>query len=168
MSRFPTNWLRLWSLLTFWGVVAACRMPVPTPIGEVVWTRYQQEKKLTREEAIARHNYCPTSGCIIRLEDVQVRPTIARPGDTLVLTTTYTVLTAEDTPIPISITREIFHQGKSLGQTKAVVTRTLNGTWTQTMDFPLARDAIPGIYTLVTRIDSGYGRDEKSVQFAVR
>jgi len=49
-----------------------------------------------------------------------------------------------------------------------VVTRTLNGTWTQTMDFPLARDAIPGIYTLVTRIDSGYGRDEKSVQFAVR
>ncbi len=153
--------------LTLSGL-AACYRPVQTPIGEVVWTRYQQEKRLTREEAVARHNYCPTSGCIIRLEEVQIKPSIARPGDTLALTTTYTVLTAEDTPIPISLTREIFYRGKSLGQTKAVVTRTLNGTWTQTVDFPLAADAAPGVYTLVTRIDSGYGRDEKSVEFAVR
>lgn len=164
LHRLP---LLLCSWLTLSGL-AGCYAPVQTPIGEVVWTRYQQEKRMTREEAIARHNYCPSSGCIIRLEDVQVRPAAARPGDTMLLTTTYTILTPEDLPIPISITREIFFQGKSLGQTKAVITRNPNGTWTQTIDFPLARDAVPGIYTLVTRIDSGYGRDEKSVQFAVR
>lgn len=165
--KFHRTWLILWGLLTIFGL-AACGGGVRTPIGDVVWTRYQQERKLTREEVIARHNYCPTSGCIIRLEDVHVRPSSTRPGDTLTLTTTYTILTAEDTPIPVAVTREIFYQGKSLGQTRAVNTRNLNGTWTQKVDFPLAADATPGIYTLVTRINTGYGADEKSVQFAVR
>ncbi len=148
--------------------LAAYAQGVKTPLGDFRWTRYQEEKKMTREEAVAKYNYCPTGGCVIRLEEVQVRPSSARPGDTLTLTTTYTILTAEDTPIPISITREMFYQGKSLGVTKAIDTRNLNGTWTQKVDFPLASNATPGIYTLVTRINTGYGRDEKSVQFSVQ
>lgn len=141
---------------------------VRTPLGDFRWDRYQEEKKFTREQAVAKHNYCPTSGCVIRLDDVQVLPSSARPGDTMTLSTTYTLLTAEDTPIPVSLTREMFYQGKSLGITKALQTRNLNGTWTQKVEFPLAKDATAGIYTLVTRINTGYGRDEKSVQFAVQ
>lgn len=141
---------------------------VRTPLGDFRWNRYQEEKQMTREEAVARYNYCPTGGCIIRIEDVQISPTTARPGYTLSLTTTYTLLTATDTPIPVSLTREIFYQGKSLGQTKLLSTRNLNGTWTQRIYFPVARDATPGFYTLVTRISTGYGSDEKSVEFTVR
>jgi hypothetical protein len=155
--------------LAFFGLLGlSVSAQVRTPLGDFIWNRYQEEKQMTREEAVARYNYCPTSGCVIRFEDVQVSPASARPGDTLSLTTTYTLLTATDTPIPVSITREIFYQGKSLGQTKVLSTRNLNGTWTQKVDFPVARDATPGVYTLVSRISTGYGSDEKSAQFTVR
>jgi hypothetical protein len=150
------------------GLLALFCLTAYAQFGDFRWTRYQEEKKRTREEAVAKYNYCPTGGCVIRLEEVHVRPSSARPGDTMTLTTTYTLLTATDTPIPVSITREMFYQGKSLGQTKALSTRNLNGTWTQKVEFPLASDSTPGIYTLVTRINTGYGRDEKSVQFAVQ
>ncbi len=166
MSRISRISLIGLGLLALFSLTASAQ--VRTPLGDFRWDRYQEEKKLTREQAVARHNYCPTSGCVIRLDDVQVQPSTARPGATLTLTTTYTLLTAEDTPIPVSITREMFYQGKSLGVTKALQTRNLNGTWTQKLDLPLARDATPGIYTLVTRINTGYGRDEKTVQFAVQ
>jgi hypothetical protein len=149
-------------------LVLSVSAQIPTPLGDFKWNRYQEEKNMTREEAVAKYNYCPTGGCVIRFEDVQVSPASAHPGDTLTLTTTYTLLTATDTPIPVSITREIFYQGKSLGQTKLLSTRNLNGTWTQRVEFPVARDASPGIYTLVSRINTGYGSDEKSVQFAVQ
>lgn len=166
MTRIPRISLFSLSLLALFCLSASAQ--VRTPLGDFRWTRYQEEKKLTREQAVAKHNYCPTSGCVIRLDDVQVRPSSTRPGDTLTLTTTYTLLTAEDTPIPVTITREIFYQGKSLGVTKALQTRNLNGAWTQKVEFPLVKDATPGIYTLVTRINTGYGRDEKSVQFTVQ
>jgi hypothetical protein len=166
MTRIPRISLLSLSLVALFCLTASAQ--VRTPLGDFRWDRYQEEKKLTREQAVAKHNYCPTSGCVIRLDEIQLSPSSARRGDTMILTTTYTLLTAEDTPIPISITREMFYQGKSLGVTKALQTRNLNGTWTQKIEFPLAKDATPGIYTLVTRINTGYGRDEKSVQFAVQ
>jgi hypothetical protein len=158
----------LFSLILLVQFCLSASAQVRTPLGDFRWTRYQEERKLTREQAVAKDNYCPTSGCVIRLDDVQIRPFSARPGATLTLTTTYTLLTAEDTPIPVSITREMFYQGQSLGVTKALQTRNLNGTWTNQVEFPLAKDATPGTYTLVTRINTGYGRDEKTVQFAVQ
>lgn len=167
MTRIHRICLFSLSLLAFLCLTAYAA-GLKTPFGNFVWTRYQQEKKMTREETVAKYNYCPTSGCIIRLEDLQVRPASAKVGETLTLTTRYTILTAEDTPIPLSISRELFYQGRSLGVTKAIQTRNLNGTWTQTADFSLPKDITPGIYTLVTRISTGYGNDEKSVQFSVQ
>ena len=47
-----------------------------------------------------------------------MRPSRAHKGDTLTLTTVYTILTPEQQALPVTITREIFFQGKVLGQTK--------------------------------------------------
>ena len=166
MTRICRTSLLVVSLLGLFCLAGYAQLR--TPLGDFRWDRYQEEKKMTREQAVAKYNYCPTGGCVIRLEEVQVRPSSARPGETLSLITTYTLLTASDTAIPVSITREVFYQGKSLGQTKVLSTRNLNGTWTQKVDFPVAKDATPGIYTVVTRINTGYGRDEKTVQFSVQ
>lgn len=166
MTRVRRIALLSLSVLAFFCLGAFAQ--VRTPLGDFRWDRYQEERKMSREQAVARNNYCPTSGCVIRLEEIQVQPSSARPGAILTLTTTYTLLTAEDTPIPVTFTREIVYQGKSLGVTKALQTRNLNGTWTQTTDIPLAKDATPGLYALVTRLTTGYGRDEKTVQFVVQ
>lgn len=132
------------------------------------WGAGREDMQLSREDAIARYNYCPTGGCVVRLESVEVKPSRAFKGETLTLATTYTILTPEQLAIPISISREVFFQGKSLGRTKDYDARNFNGTWTQRADFPLPANAAPGIYSIVTRVNTAYGSDQKTLEFSVQ
>jgi len=141
--------------------------PSQKPGRGIVWDRWQTQKRQAREEVVARYNYCPTGGCVIRLENVQINPVRASKGDTLTLTTTYTILTPENVPIPLTISRELFYQGKSLGRVQAMNADNKNGTYVQNIDFTLPADAAPGTYTVVTRVTTGYGMDEKSLEFKV-
>jgi len=138
------------------------------PTGEPFWTdRYRQELRRSREDAISRYNYCPTSGCVVRLESVDLKPKQVMRGQSIRLTTTYTLLTASDVAIPVRFSREIIFQGQPLGKTISGNTRNHNGTWSQDTDFVLPADAAKGTYFLRTKITTAYGSDEKTVQFTV-
>jgi hypothetical protein len=135
------------------------------PFGFFGTTREQY--RLNRENLIAREGYCPTGGCVLRLDSVEIKPNRARRGDTLLLSTTYTILTPEEVALPVAITREIFYQGKSLGRTKSIETRRENGTWTQEINFTLPATAAPGTYSLVTLVTTGYGTAQDTANFQV-
>jgi len=170
MDKSPPRCLIISLLLI---IMATWHLPAPAleiPLNGKSWALWgssRETRRLGREDAVARENYCPTGGCVIRLDRVSVKPLRARPGDTLVLSTSYTLLTPEQIAIPVAITREIFFQGKSLGKTKSTDTRTLNGSFDQEIDFKLPANAAPGNYTLVTVISTGYGQDQKTVDFRV-
>ena len=127
----------------------------------------REESRLGREDIIAREGYCPTGGCVLRLDKVDVRPNRARKGATLQLSTTYTILTPEQVALPVAITREIFYREKSLGRTKSIESRVYNGTRTQEIDFTLPANAPPGIYQLITKISTGYGTAHDRTDFQV-
>jgi len=131
------------------------------------WGASREESRQGREQIIAREGYCPTGGCVLRLDRVEIKPNQARKGANLLLSTTYTILTPEQIALPVAITREIFFHGKSLGKTKSIETRRYNGTWTQEINFTLPADAAPGFYRLVTRISTGYGTAQDSTDFQV-
>ena len=131
------------------------------------WGTSREDSRMGREDIIAREGYCPTGGCVLRLDGVEVKPNRARPGATLHLSTTYTILTPEQVGIPVSITREIFYQEKSLGRTKNIESRRYNGTWTQEIDFTLPANAAPGPYQLITKITTGYGTAQDRTDFRV-
>jgi hypothetical protein len=131
------------------------------------WGNAREDSRMNREDIIAREGYCPTGGCVLRLDSIEVKPNQARRGDTLLLSTTYTILTPEQVALPVAITREIFYQGKSLGRTKSIETRRYNGTWNQEINFTLPASAAPGIYTLTTLITTGYGTAQDTTQFQV-
>ena len=141
--------------------------PTKQPAGGIVWDRFQTQKIQEREAAVAKHNYCPTGGCVIRLEEVELKPVRVLRGDTLTLTTKYTILTPENVPIPITISRELVYKGKSLGRVKGMNSNNTNGTYVQSLDFTIPADAEPGVYTLVTRVSTGFGMGEKSLEFLV-
>ena len=101
----------------------------------------REESRLGREDIIAREGYCPTGGCVLRLDKVEVKPNRARKGGTVMLSTTYTILTPEQVSLPVAITREIFYQGKSLGRTKSMESRVYNGTRTQ--EIPISPCRLP-------------------------
>jgi hypothetical protein len=127
----------------------------------------REQSRLNREDVIAREGYCPTGGCVLRLDRVTVKPNVAHRGETLLLSTVYTILTPEQVALPVAINREIFYQGKSLGKTKSLETRRLNGTWTQKINFTLPPNAAPGVYKLVTLITTGYGTAQDTTEFQV-
>ncbi|MCL4502539.1 MAG: hypothetical protein M1438_11930 [Deltaproteobacteria bacterium] len=161
------------SLLILLGLLYAASeasAQIKTPLGEYTWGYFggsRESQGLSREEVIVREGSCPTGGCVLKLDEVEVRPDRARKGDTLVLSTVYTILTPEQIAIPVSITREIFFQGKLLGQTKSMDTGKLNGSWTQEINFTLPADALPGLYTLRTKVTTGYNSAQKDVTFEV-
>lgn len=132
-----------------------------------LWGSTRETRRLDREATVARENYCPTGGCVIRLDRVNVIPLRARPGETLLLTTAYTLLTPEQIAIPVSITREIFFQGHSLGKTKSMDSRNYNGSFDQEVNFKLPNDAAAGVYTLVTVVSTAYGQDRRTIEFRV-
>jgi hypothetical protein len=143
---------------------------VKTPLGDFTWGNFGGSREslgMSREDVIVREGSCPTGGCVLKLDRVEVSPSRAHPGDTLKLTTTYTILTPEQQAIPVSITREMLFKGKVLGQTKNLDSGKLNGSWTQEIDFTLPADARPGVYTLRTKVTTGYGDRQQDVTFEV-
>lgn len=131
------------------------------------WGTYNDIMRADRETAAAQKNYCPTGGCVVRLDKVAITPNRIQRGRFANLTLTYTILTAEDIGIPVTISREIFFQGKSLGKTSSRNLRTPNGTFDQELAFSLPENSAPGQYTLKTRISTGFAQDEKSIDFTV-
>ena len=132
-----------------------------------LWGSTRETSRLGREQTVAKEGYCPTGGCVIRLDRISVTPPQARAGDTLLLTTSYTLLTPEKIDIPITITREIFFQGKSLGRTKSMDSRQRNGSFDQEVNFQLPANAARGTYNLATTISTGFGQSQKTVEFQV-
>ncbi|MCX5889379.1 MAG: hypothetical protein NTY36_07990 [Deltaproteobacteria bacterium] len=140
------------------------------PLGEYTWGYFggsRESQGMSREDVIVREGSCPTGGCVLKLDQVEVRPSRAHKGDTLNLTTVYTILTPEQVALPVTITRVILFQGKVLGQTKSMDSGRLNGSWTQGIDFTLPADARPGVYTLRTKVSTGYNAAQKDVTFEV-
>ena len=162
-----------WSISLFLIILALWTVPGPAlelPLNGkswALWGNTRETGRMGREATVARENYCPTGGCVIRLDRVSVNPLQARPGDTLLLSTSYTLLTPEQIAIPVTITREIFFQDRSLGKTKSMDSRNLNGTFDQEVNFQLPANAAKGTYTLVTIVSTGYGQDQKRVEFRV-
>ena len=42
------------------------------------WGTSREESRLGREDIIAREGYCPSGGCVLRLDKVEVKPNRAR------------------------------------------------------------------------------------------
>ncbi len=174
-NRRSLVWLGLAGLigLTLFGITQAGAQTklLDRSWGDYTWGAYggdREASRLGREEIVARENYCSTSGCVLRLDGVEVRPDKAKAGQAMVLATTYTIMTPDAVAIPVAITRDISFQGKSLGRTKSMESRKLNGTWLQEVDFTLPANARPGLYTLKTKVSTGYALSEKETQFQVQ
>ncbi|AEB10630.1 hypothetical protein [Desulfobacca acetoxidans] len=140
--------------------------PTGGPVG-LMWGGYKNEMRLEREAAAAKHNYCPTGGCVVRLEKLAIFPKRVQRGRTAYIDLAYTILTASDIGIPVTISREIFFQGKSLGKTFSKNLRTPNGSFSQEVSFVMPDNSAPGVYSLKTQVITGYGQDEKTIDFTV-
>jgi len=136
-------------------------------VGGALYARHQNQQMRNREAAMAQYGYAPGRGALVDVNDARVMPTTVRPGQTVDVTMTYTVLTPDGAPAQVTLQREIRQNGRPVGQPFAVQAMNQNGTFEDRVAFTVPRDAAPGPYAVTNRVVSNFGTAERSAYFTV-
>ncbi|MBI4640089.1 MAG: glycine zipper 2TM domain-containing protein [Candidatus Tectomicrobia bacterium] len=128
---------------------------------------YLERQDRDRTQAATEAGYQPDQGNIIRIDRVQTSPASIRPGDTVNLLATYTILTPNDQQIIVRETREVRHDGRLVANPTTEFQRT-NGTFTSALPIRLPRAARPGTYDVTMTVEVGDLTSRGTSTFSVR
>ncbi len=113
---------------------------------------YLERQDRTASQAAVATGYSPAQGNLVRVDGVQVLPAQVRPGETVSLAITYTVLTPrDDQSYLVRETREIRHDGVLVANPTTEFHRS-NGTFTSALPITLPPTAGRGTYEVATTV----------------
>ena len=147
--------------------VGAASGAVVGGIGGALYARHMNQQTRNRAVAAQQYNYAPSRGAVVDINEVRATPTTVRPGQTVDVFTTYTILTPQDNPAQVTLYREVRRDGQVVGQPYSVQANNQNGTYQDRVAFTVPRNAPPGSYLVNNRITSSYGSAERSAYFTV-
>ena len=129
---------------------------------------YAYDQKRTYQEASSQYayNYNQTRQNLVRIENTDVSPNTVSPGGGVTLASTYTVLGPPDTPVEVTESRQVIHDGLIIG-TPTVTIQRIGGTFESRIPVTLPKDAKPGVYVVKTTIASAGTTDSKESSFTV-
>jgi len=136
-------------------------------IGGALYARHMNQQMRNREAAAQQYNYSESRGAVVDINEVRAMPTTVRPGQTVDISTTYTILTPQDTPAQVTLYRTVVRDGQVIGQPHSVQATNQNGTYQDRVAFTVPRGAPPGPYMVSNRLTSSYGTAERSAYFTV-
>jgi hypothetical protein len=105
---------------------------------------------------------------VVAIERAEVTPSVVSPGQQVNLGVTYTILTPSNTPVSVTLVREVRYGGNLLGQPYQTTVSNSNGTFTDTVAYALPSNATPGNYTVTERVLSSYGTAQRDAYFTVQ
>jgi len=103
---------------------------------------------------------------LVRIEEADVSPRIARPGEEVSISVTYTMLTRWKSGTQVHEVREIRREGELVGRPEVTVNRD-GGTWTSTIPVRLPESAEPGTYVVTNIIETEDAGDVRETTFRV-
>ena len=129
---------------------------------------YAYDQKQTYQEASSQYayNYNQTRQNLVRIENTDVSPNTVSPGGGVTLASTYTVLGPPDTPVEVTESRQVIHDGLIIG-TPTVTIQRIGGTFESRIPVTLPKDAKPGVYVVKTTVASAGSTDSKESSFTV-
>jgi hypothetical protein len=129
---------------------------------------YAYDQKRTKEETAKKYNYDSSQGNMIRIENLSVAPSTAKPGDTVELKMTYALLgVGAGKEVNISEIREIRYEGEIFGKPQVNVSRA-DGTYVSSIPVTLPNDAKKGKYNIIATVQSPYASDSKEASFQIK
>jgi uncharacterized protein YcfJ len=108
-----------------------------------------------------------TSASLVRIDRVQTQPSQLRPGDTVSLDATYTILSSSEQVVPVRETREVRLDGELVANPAVDVTRQ-TGTYSSALPITLPANARAGKYEVTTTVASGDRRSTSTTSFSVQ
>ena len=107
------------------------------------------------------------SASLVRIDRVQAQPSQPRPGDTVSLDATYTILSSSEQVVPVRETREVRLDGELVANPAVDVTRQ-TGTYSSALPITLPANARAGKYEVTTTVASGDRRSTSTTSFSVQ
>ncbi len=126
-----------------------------------------EEEEPTPKAAPQAHNYNPSQGDVVAIRRVYASPSKVAPGQQVNLWVAYTILTLSNTPVSMTLTREVRYGGNLLGQPYQTTVSNYNGTFMDFAAYSVPSDAVIGTYTVTTRVISSYGTSQRDGYFVV-
>lgn len=129
---------------------------------------YAYDQKRNYQEASSQYayNYDQTRENLVRVENTDVSPNVVSPGGKVALAMTYTVLGPPNTPVEVTETRQVIHDGLIIGSPTVAMQR-IGGTFESRIPVTLPKDAKPGVYVVKTTVASAGATDSRESSFTV-
>lgn len=111
--------------------------------------------------------YRPEQGDLVRVDKVEASPSTVRPGGTVNLSSTYTILTPSGQTQTVKETREVRHNGALVANPSLDVQRA-NGTFTSALPITLPSNALAGTYEVTITVAMGDRVSHSMTTFTVQ
>jgi len=148
--------------------VGAATGAIAGGLAGALYARHMNQQMRNREAAARQYNYTPSQGVLVDVSEATATPATARPGQTVDLAMTYTILNPDNSPTQVTLYREVRFNGQTVGQPHAVQVVNQNGTFQDRVSFAVPPNAVPGTYTVSNRVMSSYGGAERTTSFVVQ
>ena len=136
-------------------------------VGGAVYAAHRNSEVRSAQAAAQANNY-QGQGNVVNVDNVVASPSMARPGQQIVLGVDYTILTPDNVPVSATLVREIRYQGNPVGSPYQTTVTNSNGTFQDNVTYSLPNNATPGVYTVMTRLQSNYGTSQREASFTVQ
>jgi len=128
--------------------------------------QYQQQRSQEEAARVYAYNDEKETRDLVRIEEASAEPKVARPGDEVKLSVTYTMLTRWRSGALVHEVREVRKEGELIGRPEVTISRQ-GGTWTSTIPIRLQSDAAPGTYVVTTVVETDDAGDVRESTFRV-
>jgi hypothetical protein len=136
-------------------------------VGGALYASHRNSEIRSAQAAAQARGY-QGQGYVVSVDNVVASPSMASPGQPIMLTVDYTILTPENAPVSATLVREIRYQGNPVGSPHQTTVTNTNGGYQDNVTYALPNNAAPGVYTVVTRLMSNYGNSQREVSFSVQ
>ena len=136
-------------------------------VGGALYASHRNSELRSAQAAAQANNY-QGQGNVVNVDNVVASPSMARPGQQIVLGVDYTILTPDNVPVSATLVREIRYQGNLVGSPYQTTVTNSNGTFQDNVTYSLPNNATPGVYTVITRLQSNYGTSQREASFTVQ
>ena len=137
-------------------------------VGAYLYAQHRNNVIRDQQAAAQAYNYQPSQGNVVNIDSVGADPAAVRPGQQVNLGMTYTILTPSNTPVSVTLVREVRYNGQLLGQPYQTTVSNANGTFNDSVAYSMPSNAGYGNYTVTSRVVSSYGNAQRDSYFSVQ
>jgi hypothetical protein len=136
-------------------------------VGGYLYAQHRNSEIASAQSAAQSYNY-QGQGNVVSVDNATASPSSVRPGQQVNLGMNYTILTPSNSPVALTLQREVRYNGQLVGQPYQTTVTNANGSYSDTVGYSLPSNATPGNYTVTNRVTSPYGTSQRDSYFTVQ